>query len=41
VRRFAKNDKANLAPAERESFRRVLETFHDYLRENWPKGWTP
>ena len=38
---FAKNDKANLTPGEREAFRQLLESFQGYLRENWPKGWTP
>jgi hypothetical protein len=38
---FAKNDKANLTAAEREAYRKVLEAFGRYLRENWKKGWTP
>jgi hypothetical protein len=38
---FAKNDKANLSPAERTEFKKVLDAFARYLREHWPKGWTP
>ncbi len=38
---FAKNAKANLTAAERATYRKVLEAFDRYLRENWKKGWTP
>src|SRR5436309_5208414 len=38
---FAKSAKANLTAAECEDFRKVLEAFRRYLRDNWKKGWTP
>jgi hypothetical protein len=38
---FAKNVKANLNAAECEAFRKVLDSIRRYLRDNWPKGWTP
>jgi hypothetical protein len=37
---FAKKDKGNLSAGEREAYRKVLEVFGRYLRENWKKGWT-
>ena len=38
---FPKSARANLTPAESEAFRKVLEVFRRYLRQNWSKGWTP
>ena len=38
---FPKNEKANLTAAESEAYRKVLDSFGRYLRENWKKGWTP
>jgi hypothetical protein len=38
---FPKNAKANLSAAECEAYRKVLDSFHRYLREQRKKGWTP
>ena len=38
---FAKNDKVNLTAAEREAYRKLLESFRRYLREHRSEGRTP
>jgi hypothetical protein len=38
---FAKNEKANLSPAEREEYRELLVAFERYLRRHWREGLTP
>jgi hypothetical protein len=38
---FPKSAKANLNASERDAYRKILDSFSRYLRENWKKGWTP
>jgi hypothetical protein len=38
---YAKNDRASLSAAERGAFRRVLQSYQEYLRENAGRGRTP
>jgi hypothetical protein len=38
---FPKSAKANLSAHECDEYRKVLDAFRRYLRENWKKGVTP
>ena len=38
---FPKHEKANLTPAERNAYKKVIEDFERYLRQWYQKGWTP
>jgi hypothetical protein len=38
---YPKNEKANLSPAERAAYKRVIDGFDRYLRQWFEKGWTP
>ncbi len=38
---YPKNAQATLTAEETREYRRLLEAFRIYLRENWNSGWTP